>query len=168
MVTSSRARRCRGSAIVEFAFIAPVVLIVVFAQIAGGIGISRYQEVAHLARDCARYASTHGGDYQLDGIDRKTGVPAVTGVSDLRNYLANKSTLLDKSKLEISLAWTAPGGISPANIPLYVDTDPTLVPPGQSVIRNNVIVTLTYQWFPEAFFGGPIELTSTSKMPMSY
>jgi hypothetical protein len=33
--------------------------------------------------------------------------------------------------------------------------------------RNTVTVTLTYQWIPEAFFGG-ITLRSTSVLPMSY
>ena len=44
------------------------------------------------------------------------------------------------------------------------------MPPGQIVIRNNVIVTLKYDWMPETnFLGiGPITLTSTSEMPMSY
>ena len=32
---------------------------------------------------------------------------------------------------------------------------------------NTVTVTVTYQWVPEAFFGG-ITLSSTSVMPISY
>jgi hypothetical protein len=49
-----------------------------------------------------------------------------------------------------------------------MDTDPTLVPPGQNVFQNYVTVTVTYTWMPEIFFVGPINLTSTSKIAMSY
>jgi hypothetical protein len=34
-------------------------------------------------------------------------------------------------------------------------------------VQNNVTVTLTYRWVPEAYLGG-ITLSSTSVMPMSY
>ena len=62
----------------------------------------------------------------------------------------------------------APSGFTPANVPTYVNTDPNLVPPGQITIRNNVVVTVNYEWIPEGYFLGPITLSSTSQMPMSY
>jgi hypothetical protein len=46
--------------------------------------------------------------------------------------------------------------------------NPNLVPPGQSIIQNYVTVTVTYNWMPELYLVGPLTLTSTSKMPMSY
>ncbi|MHB0956477.1 MAG: TadE/TadG family type IV pilus assembly protein [Pirellulaceae bacterium] len=161
-------RRRRGIAAVEFALVAPVVLILIFGQIVGGLGASRYQEVAHLAREGARYASTHGGLYLREGRAQTTGVPSVTGSSELSTYLAGKSVLLDPSRLNVNVAWTAPNTLTPINMPTYVDTNPSQVPPGQKVVQNNVIVTVTYQWFPEAFPIGPFTLTSTSQMPMSY
>ena len=33
---------------------------------------------------------------------------------------------------------------------------------------NSVIVTVTYQWTPDLYITGPLNLTSTSVMPMSY
>ena len=168
MFTSRRARRRRGATVVEFAVVAPVVLLLIFAQIAGGLGVFRYQEVAHLARNCARFASTHGGNYQREGIAQQTGVPAVANSSDLSSLLARSAVLLDPSRIEVSVSWTGPNGVTPVNMPIYDDTDPNLVPPGQFVIQNNVIVTLKYQWFPEIGLIGPITLTSTSVMPMSY
>ena len=39
---------------------------------------------------------------------------------------------------------------------------------GQATIRNYVTVTVTYQWYPEFLLVGPITLTSTSTMPMTY
>ena len=163
------ARRRRGVAAVEFAVVAPVVLFFIFAQIIGGLGVFRYQEVAHLAREGARYASTHGGTYQQElVVPHLTTVPAVASSSDMRNYLIGRTVLLDADKLQVTAAWTAPSGITPANTPIYVDTDPTLVPPGQKVVQNNVRVTVTYQWLPEMYVVGPITLTSTSEMPMVY
>jgi Flp pilus assembly protein TadG len=170
MLTSDRARRRRGATVVEFAMVASVLLLLIFAQIVGGLGISRYQELAHLTRSCARYAATHGGNYSREGIAQQTGIPAVASSTDLRNYLTGKTVLLDLNRLQISVSWTAPSGVTPPNMPTYMNTDPNLVPPGQyqDMIQNNVIVTLTYDWFPEAYLIGPITLSSTSQMPMSY
>ena len=33
---------------------------------------------------------------------------------------------------------------------------------------NSVSVTVTYQWTPDLYITGPLNLTSTSVMPMSY
>ena len=35
-------------------------------------------------------------------------------------------------------------------------------------VANTVTVTVHYTWFPELYLVGPITLTSTSTMPMSY
>jgi hypothetical protein len=75
MPAPRHSRRRRGAAALEFAVVAPLALFLVFAQIVGSLGVSRYQEVAHLAREGARYASTHGGMYQREGIAEQTGVP---------------------------------------------------------------------------------------------
>ena len=49
-----------------------------------------------------------------------------------------------------------------------MDTNPNLVPPGQVVIQNYVTVTVSYQWMPELYLVGPLNLTSSSQMVMSY
>jgi len=53
-------------------------------------------------------------------------------------------------------------------MPLYVDNTNFVGAPGQKAVANNVTVTVTYRWMPEVFLGGPIDLTSTSTMPMTY
>jgi hypothetical protein len=45
---------------VECAIVLPVTFFLLFALVVGGMGVFRYQEVATLAREGARYASTHG------------------------------------------------------------------------------------------------------------
>src|SRR5713101_8315998 len=95
----------RGATIVEMAVVGGVVVFLIFAFVVGATGIFRYQEVAHLAREGARYASTHGGQYQQDGMATKTGVPAISSSSDLRTYLLAKAGLLDPSRLQITVTW---------------------------------------------------------------
>ncbi len=168
MPAPRHSRRRRGAAALEFAVVAPLALFLVFAQIVGSLGVSRYQEVAHLAREGARYASTHGGMYQREGIAEQTGVPAVASSSELRSYLAEKTVLLDPSRLQVDVAWTAPSTYIQVNMPVYVDTDASLTPPAQRAIQNHVTVTITYQWSPELLPIDLVTLTSTSQMPMSY
>src|SRR6266404_7733612 len=96
LVTSTgsrlRPRAARpGATVVEFAVVAPVTFLLILGLIVGGLGVFRYQEVAHLAREATRYASTHGGQYQLDGLPTSTSVPAVATSSDIQTYLATKS-----------------------------------------------------------------------------
>jgi Flp pilus assembly protein TadG len=156
-----------GATLVEFAVVAAITILLVIGLIVGGMGVYRYQEMAHLAREAARYASTHGGQYYLDGQATRTGVPAVVSSSDLNDFLQSRMTALDATKLTVTVSFSSPETISPRNLPTYMDTDPNLVPPGQKTVQNYVTVTLTYQWQPEFWFS-TINLSSTSTMPMSY
>jgi TadE-like protein len=166
MIQRLRGSHRRGATAVELAFICPVVLFLFFALAVGAMGVFRYQEVAHLARQGARYAATHGATYDAEGADTRSGVPAISTSGQMRDYLLPQTTLLDPNSLTVNLSYTA--GFTPPNIPLGSDPDPNLIPPGSRVIRNNVRVTVSYQWMPEMYLIGPITLTSTSEMPMSY
>jgi len=167
-----RNHRCRrrrsGTTLVELAIVSVSALLLIYGLIVGGTGVFRYQEMAHLAREGARYASTHGGQYTMDGIPARTGVPAVTSNDQLHAYLLPKAVALDASKLTTSISWSAPATVQPNNIPTYLDPDLTLVPPGQKIVQNYVTVTVTYQWYPEVYLFGPMQLTSTSTVAMSY
>lgn len=157
-----------GASAVEFAVVATATLVLILALTVAGMGVFRYQEVAHLAREGSRYASTHGGQYQQEGMATSSGVPACASSADVQNYLLPKVVALDKSKLSITASWSPPPGMTPNNMPTYVNTDSTLVPPAQTVIRNYVTVTVSYQWMPEWYLVGPYTLSSTSKVAMSY
>lgn len=158
----------KGATILEFAVIAPATFLVLLGLIVGGLGVFRYQEVAHLAREATRYASTHGGQYIRDGLPASTGVSAISSDSDIQAYLASKTVGLDPAKLTVTITWSSPNTINPRNMPSYVDTDTSLVPPGQKVVQNYVTVTVTYDWMPEVFVVGPVRLTSSSTVAMSY
>jgi hypothetical protein len=50
----------QAATVVECAIIYPVLFLFLIGLAVGGAGIFRYQEVSSLAREAARYASTHG------------------------------------------------------------------------------------------------------------
>ena len=87
-----------GMTAVESAVVFPLTLLMIIGVVVGGLGVFRYQEVSHLAREATRYASTHGGQYQIDGMPAKTGVPAVLSNSDIQAYLSARAVGLDPSR----------------------------------------------------------------------
>jgi Flp pilus assembly protein TadG len=148
MSRNPNARR-RGATVVEFAAVAPVLMLLLFGLVVGGLGIFRYHQVASLARDAARHACVRGRDYQ-----NETGNPAATQASIHQNVVLAQAAGMDKSQLTTTVSWNS------SNMPKEAKPDLT-------VVTNVVTVTVTYKWMAEAFFGG-ITLTSTSKMPMSF
>jgi Flp pilus assembly protein TadG len=168
MKTSKPRTVRQGATTVEFALVASLLFLLVFGLITGGLGVFRYFEVAHLAREGARYASTHGGWYTRDGLPTSTGVPAIASSQDLTNVLTNEMVLLDPNSLNVSVSWSSPTTLSPRNLPQYLDPSYTGPPSGQVTYTNYVTVTVTYQWLPEVYLVGPITMSSTCTLPMSY
>ena len=147
-----RTQQRTGTTSVECAVVYPMVFLFTLGLLIGAAGIFRYQELASLARRAARYASVHGAQYAKD-----TGNPAPTPADIFNSQVAPYAAALDASKLSYSITYNN------SNQPYH-----TTVSNGTVVsVTNTVTVTLTYQWFPEAFLGG-MTLTSTSVMPMSY
>lgn len=132
-------QRRRGASLVEFAFVAPVFFLLVIGLVVGGVGVFRYQQVASLAREGARYASVRGSKYQ-----QVTGNPAATPADVYNNAILPGSVALDPAQLSSSVTW------SPDNKQ-----------------GSTVSVQVTYRWIPEAFLGG-VTLGSTSTVSMSY
>lgn len=129
----------RGAHLVECAVVYPVVFTMLFGLLIGGLGVFRYQEVASLAREGARYASVHGSQYQS-----ATGKSAATADDVYNKAVLPKVVILDPGHLHYNITW------SPDNKQ-----------------GSQVTVKLSYDWVPEAYLGG-ITLSSTSTMPMSY
>jgi Flp pilus assembly protein TadG len=135
-----------GATAVEFAVIAPVTFLLLLGMIIGGLGIFRYQQVARLSRDAARWASVHGTQYAHD-----TNTPAATAQDVYNQVIAPNATGLDLSKLTYSVTWNTD------NNPYH-----TATVNGQQVkVANTVTVSITYHWVPEAFLGA-INLSSTT------
>jgi hypothetical protein len=148
----SRRHTARPAAtVVECAIILPVTFLLMLSLLVGGMGIFRYQEVATLAREGARYASTHGHQFRKDA-----GLPlgdSTAWSSDIfQNGISPMVVNLDASSLTYQVNWP-----DVVNQPGKPDNWP----------GSQVTVTVTYQWFPEMYIAGPVTLTSTSSMPIT-
>src|SRR5690348_13862047 len=115
----SRAHRRRAATLVESALVYSVTLMLLLGLFVGGMGVFRYQEVSHLAREGARYASTHGGMYQQAGLPTSTGVPAISGINDsnLTAVLQARSVSLDPNSLTVNVDWYLDGFTNPTKRP---------------------------------------------------
>ncbi|GIW80535.1 MAG: hypothetical protein KatS3mg105_2342 [Gemmatales bacterium] len=165
-----------GVAALEAAFVFPLVILFTLGMIVGAFGIFRYQEVAWLARDAARFASTHGGQYYEENKELiQNGVlPDVDKQYIIDKIIKNQAGGLDPNSLSVNITivtaqgefdWDAPtvNGIGHFNrYPTSIDLD------DGTAYQNIVKVTVSYNWVPEYFWSGPITLTSTSEMPMNY
>ncbi len=145
------APRRRGSVATESIVVVPVLLALILGTLVGGYGVFRYQQIALLAREGARYASVHGGQYQLE-----TGKAAATPQDVYNNAILPYAVNLDLSQLSCTVTWNS------NNMPSSVNSD------YEKPTGNTVTVTINYNWFPEAYVIGPIVLSSTSTVPMSY
>ena len=65
--------RRSGVTTVECAIVFPVTFLLIVGLVVGAAGMFRYQQMSHLARTAARYASVHGTQWQKD-----TGQPAAS------------------------------------------------------------------------------------------
>jgi Flp pilus assembly protein TadG len=146
-------QRRSGATVVECAIVFPVLFLLVLGLMVGAAGIFRYSQLASLAREGARYASVHGGEYA-----KEMNVTAPTPAQIFNNVIAPMAVGFDTTQMGYSITYNT------TNLPYQttLDSNNNVVP-----IQNTVTVTLTYQWVPEAFLGG-ITLSSTSVMPMSY
>jgi Flp pilus assembly protein TadG len=151
MVRPSSVRPRAGFAATESIVVLPVLCCLIFGTAVGGYGVFRYQQIAMLAREGARYASVHGGQYQ-----QETGNNAATAQDVYNNAILPYATNLDLSQLTYSVTWNT------NNMPYHISKD------YDKPVANTVTVMANYNWFPEGYFGGPFVLTSTSTLPMSY
>jgi Flp pilus assembly protein TadG len=141
-----RSRR-PGAITLEAALVYPILLMLTLGVIVFGLGVSRYQQVASLAREGARLASVQGQQYQ-----KTTGKTAATQDS-ITTYIKSQAVGFDKTKLKVMVSWSP-------------DNNTSHLVSGQ-MVQNTVTVTVSYTWSPEVY-GSAVTLTSTSVMPMSF
>jgi Flp pilus assembly protein TadG len=142
----------KGATLVENGLVLSITLMFVVDLIVIGLGVFRYQQTAAVAREAARWASVHGGQYA-----QETAQPMATPASVRAYAIPRYSTGLDPNHITaFTVTWD-----NASEMPTYFDYA------NQVWKSNSVHVTISYQWIPEAFLGG-ITLTSTSEMPMSY
>jgi Flp pilus assembly protein TadG len=171
----SKAKR-RGSHLVECAIVYPLTFLMILGTITGGIGIFNYQEMAFLAREAARYASTHAGQYAKENASAITAktLPTVNQAYITSNLVNPKASLLKSSNLSVSIVFNSsnnPTGTTwdtaLANGTNWPNT-PVTISSTTYQETNTVSVTVSYTWYPLHFLGGPITLQSTSTVPVCY
>jgi Flp pilus assembly protein TadG len=139
---------------VEAAIVLPILFLFIMGLVVIGLGVFRYQQVAALAREGARYASVHGAQYA-----QESGNAAATPSDVYNNAILPQAVGLNPSNLSYNVTWNANNAPTRANA--------SSSPPGTPLV-NTVTVSVTYSWMPEMFLAGPINLSSTAVMPMSY
>jgi Flp pilus assembly protein TadG len=109
-VTARQRDRTRGQALAEFALVAPIFFLMLFAIIDFGRYVYYVQILNNAAREGARYAIVHGelGIPSTGPPDDPSGAAVK---STVRNYLVG---VIDGGALTINADWTAPSGGLPA------------------------------------------------------
>jgi Flp pilus assembly protein TadG len=152
----------RGALTVEAAIVYPLMLILIFMLIIGGMGVSRYQQVACQAREAARWAAVRGSDWH-----KETGQAWATKNDILQQAVLPLAAGMNTTNLTIQVQWMneVTGSVTDWDTakkhPVSVNWE------GQG-ISNRVRVTVTYQWTPELFLVPAIKLQSTCEIPMDY
>jgi hypothetical protein len=148
--------------IIESALVYPLLFLLLLGLIVGGLGVFRYQQVACQAREASRYACVHGARYQKD-----TGNPCPSQAQILQQVVLPLAAGMDPQNLSLQLQWIdeTKGAVVPWD---QAGKWPTGVDVTGATVNNRVRATVTYQWWPEVFLAGPINLSSVSEIPMAY
>jgi Flp pilus assembly protein TadG len=144
-------KRRRGATLVESALALPILFLFIFGTVVCGLGTLRFQQVASIAREASRWASMHGGQYASE-----TGQPAATGTDVYNQAIRPLAGMFDPNRLTYTVAWD-----DNSKNPIYWDAA------AKVWRRNQVAVTLNYNWVPEMFLP-PQTMSSTSRMPVTY
>jgi Flp pilus assembly protein TadG len=186
MLHSPRKRKREAATAVEAAVVLPIAIFLVLATMVGGMGVSEYQQMAHIARETARFASVHGGQYaKQNAAAIAAGTLPKVDKQYLIDYARSKASGLNKGKLEVKVTMTVltPGATS-ASSTETVDWDTTTTnqnrspysawinnsttPASNVEVCNVVTVQVSYLWTPGLFGVGPKKLTSTVVTGMSF
>jgi Flp pilus assembly protein TadG len=162
MVYRSRSPRRRGAVAVEAAVVYPLLFLLLFGLIVGGLGVFRYQQVAFQAREAARWACVRGSSYR-----KETGQSSPTAADIREQVVLPLAPGMDPAQVGVQVEWVD-GVTGQASDWDQSSKAPTGLTPAGDPVANRVRVTVTYQWFPEFFLSGPIYLKSVSEIPMSF
>ena len=117
MRVMKRSARRSGAALVEAAFVVPVLLLLLYCLFCGAIMVLTVDEVDAAAREGARWASVRGSSYQFNTMQ-----PAATA-ADVDAHVKTQGVTLDTSKMTTTTTWD-----------------------GSNRPGNYVIVEVKYQW----------------------
>ncbi len=167
---------------VEMAVISSALFIVILGSVVGSLGVFRYQQVSAVAREAARYASVHGGQYAAD-----TGNAAATTSTIYSNVVwpMGVGLNLPQSSLTVELkTYTVSESVSTGVVTVKPVTQawdssdkyPYVVTGSNGAASStSVVVIITYTWAPE-FLGWNVSnqtpltvpMQTRAEIPMSY
>jgi Flp pilus assembly protein TadG len=153
MLLRSSPPKRRGATLVESALVLNLTILLILGMVVVGLGVFRYQQVSALAREAARWASVHGGEWA-----KETNSSLTTATSIYNAAIKPMAVGIDPSSL------TTPPDVTWDNssqMPVYFDST------SGKWKNNQVTVKVTYTWIPEAFLGG-VTFSSTSVMTITY
>ena len=115
---SARVEGERGQAMVEFALIAPLLLLIVVGIIQFGVVINYWLDMQKLANQGARWAATN----TYPGCDATTSdsVPCQAGAPTLQTYLGNRNITGDARGENFNVLICFPSGTSNLGDPVKV------------------------------------------------
>lgn len=93
----------RGQTLLEFALVAPLVLVFLLALVDFGIAIDRRLVLDHAVREGARYASV-GGDYLTDGVP--------SDMADVQLHAYNQAQGIPDSSAAFDVCYDGDGGVN--------------------------------------------------------
>ena len=162
MMLRRKDTRRAGATLVESALVYPVLFVVMLAIVMLGMGTFRYQQVAHAAREGARWASVRGASYA-----KERQVPAATPDDVYNNAILPQMHGAAPAGITFSVTWLPKADGTPDKRPTRVITatgaDNRQV---AASTTNYVTVTVTYNWNTILF--GTIPVTSTSSTPITF
>ncbi len=153
--------RRRGVLALEAAIVYPVMFILLFGLIVGGIGVAQYQQVACQAREASRYASVKGTSWAA-----ATGKTSPTAAQIASAAVLPFAAGMDPSQLTVRVQWI--DGTTGNAVDWDSSTKSPTTQTSNGTVANLVRVTVSYNWIPAWGFVGPITLSSVSQMAMEF
>ncbi|QEL21017.1 TadE/TadG family type IV pilus assembly protein [Limnoglobus roseus] len=148
-----------GATAVEMALVLPIVCLLVIGFIIGGMDLLRYQQVACLAREGARWASVRGADY---GVDAGQSSPTQQQIVD--QAIVPRTAAMDPTALSVRVQLIDKGNNTVQDWDASSKAVRSITATGEYV-SNAIRVTVTYQITANAL-GDPLTLQGVCEMSM--
>jgi hypothetical protein len=150
----------RAALTVESAVVLPAMLFLLLMLLIGGIGVFRYQQVACLAREGARWGSVRGSGWQMD-----TGNTPPTQQDILQNAVLPLAVGMDPSAITIQAEWIngETGAVTAWDSSRKSPLSLSKINQG---VSNRLRITINYVWTPGVLIPGSVNMSSVSEVAM--
>ena len=132
--SDKRGRRERGQALVEFALVVPIFLVLTFGIVDFGWALKSWITVTNASREGARMGAVHafaGSVGECDVVPESETEPGVGGMPTIAARTCGTAAALDHDSASVAVSGADPDG--PAG------------PEGRAMTGGSVVVTLTYR-----------------------